>query len=114
MTPPRCHISVGTMFRIIHDIIYVRCYKKGQSIDSIQVLLRRSNLELGVCINDYQVISINNSPTSAEARFYLDVSQGIREIYYVRSNQLSSKILKIERKNLYPAGMIVLTGVSSH
>ena len=27
----RCHISVGTMFRIIRDIIYVKCHKKAST-----------------------------------------------------------------------------------
>ena len=38
ITPPtislmsvRCHISVGTMFRMIRDIIYVKCHKKAST-----------------------------------------------------------------------------------
>ena len=54
----RCHISVGTTVRIIRDIIHARCRKKDQYIDFIQLLLRRDDLELGVCTDDYQMISI--------------------------------------------------------
>ena len=54
----RCHISVGATFRIIRDTIHARCRKKGQYIDFIQLLLRREDLELGVCTDDYQMIRI--------------------------------------------------------
>ena len=55
----RCHISVGTTVRIIRDIIHGRCRKKkDQYIDFILLLLRRDDLELGVCTDDYQMISI--------------------------------------------------------
>ena len=61
------HISVSTTFRIIRDIFHGRCRKnKGQSIDFIQLLLRRDNLEFDVCTNDYQMINIRNYFTSDE------------------------------------------------
>ncbi|CAF3057606.1 unnamed protein product [Rotaria socialis] len=51
----RCHISVGTTFRTIRDIIHARCRQKGQYIDFIQLLLKRDDLELGVCTEYYQM-----------------------------------------------------------
>ena len=46
--------------------------------------------------------------------FYLDECQGIRDIYYVRSDQVSSETLRIERKNLHSIAAMVWAGVSSH
>ena len=54
----RCHISVGTTV-VSFVILSMRdVVKKGQYIDFIQLLLRRDDLELGVCTDDYQMISI--------------------------------------------------------
>ncbi|CAM4885265.1 unnamed protein product [Rotaria socialis] len=55
-----------------------------------------------------------NYLTTDEAWFYLDASQGTRDIYYVRSNQLPAEIKKIEQNDLHPVAVMLWAGVSSH
>ena len=51
---------------------------------------------------------------SNEALFYLDASKNIRDIYYVRSNQLLSEILKIKQNDLHLVVVMIWAAVSSH
>ena len=42
------------------------------------------------------------------------MSQGVRDIYYVRSNELPEEVKKIERNNLHPVAVLLWAGVSTH
>ena len=33
----RCHINIGTMLRIIRDVIHARCLKKGASASTLSI-----------------------------------------------------------------------------
>ena len=88
---PRCHISVGTMFRIIRDIIHARCHKRRPVPRFYLAIIKRRSRAWRMhrrLSND----KYKNYLTSDEAWFYLDASQGIKDIYYVRSTQLPSEI----------------------
>ncbi|CAM2722326.1 unnamed protein product [Rotaria socialis] len=65
----------------------------------------------------YRILSnvkYKNYLTTDESWLYLDASQGTRDIYYVRSNQLPAEIKKIEQNDLHPVAVMVWAGVSSH
>ena len=48
-----------------------------------------------------------NDVTSDEAWFYLGASQGVRDVYSVRSNQLPQEVKKIEQNDLHPVAVLV-------
>ncbi|CAF4166284.1 unnamed protein product [Rotaria sordida] len=84
----RCHIGVGTTFRIIRDVIHAKCRKK-RPVHRLYLAViekRRSRawrMYRRLCYGRYK-----NYVTTDEAWFYLDSSQGVRDIYYVRSNEI--------------------------
>ena len=99
LTAARCHISVGTTFRIIRDVIHAKCRKK-RSVHRLYPTViekRRSRawrMYRRLCNGKYK-----NYVTTDEAWFYLDASQGVRDIYYVRSNGIPEEVKKIERND---------------
>jgi len=48
-----------------------------------------------------------NYVTINEAWFYLDASQGVRDIYYVRGNELPDEVKRIQRNDLHPIAVRV-------
>ena len=90
----RCHISVGTTFRTIRDIIHARCRKKRSVHRLYPAIIEKRRSRAWRMYRRLSNDKYKNYPTSDEAWFYLDASQGIRDIYYVRSTQLPSEILK--------------------
>ena len=110
----RCHISVGTTLRIIRDIIHARCGKKRPSHRHYLSIIEKRQSRAWLMYRRLSNDKYKNYLTNDEAWFYLDASQSIRDIYYVRSNQLPSEILKTERKDLHPVADIVWGGVKSH
>jgi hypothetical protein len=54
-----------------------------------------------------------NYVTTDEAWFYLDASQGVRDIYYVRSNELPAEVKKAQQNDLHPVAVMVWAGVSA-
>ena len=92
LMPARCHISVGTKFRIIRDIIHARCRKKRPVHRLYTAIIEKRRCRAW---RMYRLLSNDKYKsyfTSDEAWFYLDASQGIRDIYYVRSTQLPLEI----------------------
>ena len=90
----RCHISVGTTFRTIRDIIHAR-YRKKRSVHRLYpAIIEKRQSRAWRLYRRLSNDKYKNYLTSNEAWFYLDASQGIRDIYYVRSTQLPSEILK--------------------
>jgi len=49
--------------------------------------------------------------TTDEAWFYLDASQGVRDIYYVRSNELPDEVRTIQQNELHPVAVNIWAGV---
>ena len=90
----RCHISVGTTVRIIRDIIHARCRKKRPVHRLYPAIIEKRRSRAWRMYRRLSNDKYKNYLTSDEAWFYLDASQGIRDIYYVRSTQLPSEILK--------------------
>ena len=110
----RCHISVGTTFRTIRDVIHAKCRKKRpvHRLYPAVIEKRRSRawgMYRRLCNEKYK-----NYVTTDEAWFYLDASQGVRDIYYVRSNGIPEEVKKIERNDLHPVAVLVWAGVSAH
>ena len=88
----RCHISVGPTFRIIGDIIHARCRKKRPVHRLYPAIIEKRRSRVWRMYRRLSNDKYKNYLTSDEACFYLDASQGIRDIYYVRSIQLPSEI----------------------
>ena len=110
----RCHISVGTTVSIIRDIIHVRCRKKRPVHRLYPAIIEKRRSRAWRMYRRLSNDKYKNYLTSDEAWFYLDASQGIRDIYYVRSTQLPSEIKKFEQNDLHPVAVMVWAGVSSH
>ncbi|CAM4898398.1 unnamed protein product [Rotaria socialis] len=55
-----------------------------------------------------------NDVATNESWFYFDASQGVRDIYYVRSDGLSEEVNKIARNYLHPVAVLVWVDVSTH
>ncbi|CAF4792820.1 unnamed protein product, partial [Rotaria sp. Silwood2] len=98
----RCNISVGTAVSIFRDIIHAK-YGKKRPVHRLYPAViekRRSRLwhmYRRLCNEKYK-----SYVTTDEAWFYFDASQGVRDIYYVRSNGLPEEVKKIERNDLHP------------
>ncbi|CAF3321268.1 unnamed protein product [Rotaria sp. Silwood2] len=110
----RCNISVGTAVSIIRDIIHAKCRKKRpvHRLYPAVIEKRRSRawrMYRRLCNEKYK-----NYVTTDEAWFYLDASQGVRDIYYVRSDGLPEEVKKIERNDLHPVAVLVWACVSTH
>ena len=88
----RCHISVGTTVRIICDIIHARCRKKRPVHRLYPAIIEKRRSRAWRMYRRLSDDKYKNYLTSDEAWFYLGASQGIRDIYYVRSTQLPSEI----------------------
>ncbi|CAF4549011.1 unnamed protein product [Rotaria sp. Silwood2] len=86
----RCNISVGTAVSIIRHIIHAKYGSR------LWHMYRR------LCNEKYK-----SYLTTDEAWFYFDASQGVRDIYYVRSNGLPEEVKKIERNDLHPVAVLV-------
>ncbi|CAF3273033.1 unnamed protein product [Rotaria sp. Silwood2] len=103
----RCNISVGTAVSIIRDIIHAKYGKKRpvHRLYPVVIEKRRSRLwhmYRRLCNEKYK-----SYVTTDEAWFYFDASQGVRDIYYVRSNGLPEEVKKIERNDLHPVAVLV-------
>jgi hypothetical protein len=102
-----CHISVGTTVRIIREIIGAKCRKKRpvHCLHSSVIEKRRSRswqMYRRLCNGRYE-----NYVTTDEAWFYLDASQGLRDVYYVRSDGVPDEFRKIEKNNAHPVAVLV-------
>ena len=54
----RCHVSIGTIFHAIRNIIIAKYRKKEQRIVYIHLSSKSDDLELGVCAVDYAIEDI--------------------------------------------------------
>jgi hypothetical protein len=113
MMASRCAISVGTTVRIIREIIHAKCRKKRpvHRLYPGAIEKRRSRswrMYRRLCNERWR-----NYVTTDEAWFYLDASQGVRDVYYIRSDGLPEEIRKIERNELHPVSVLVWAGVSA-
>ena len=88
----RCHISIGTTFHIIRDIIRAGCRKKRPVRRLYSAIIEKRRSRAWRMYRELSNEKYKNYLSSDEAWFYLDASQGIRDIYYVRSSQLPSEI----------------------
>ncbi|CAF4071861.1 unnamed protein product [Rotaria sp. Silwood1] len=52
-----------------------------------------------------------NYVSTDEAWFYLDASQGARDIYYVRSNEVPDEVKKIQKNDSHPVAVMIWAGV---
>ncbi|CAF3866485.1 unnamed protein product [Rotaria sordida] len=107
----RCNISVGTVINVIHNIIHAKCLKKRSvhQLNPTAIDKRRSRawrMYLRLFNEKYK-----NYITTDEAWFYLDVSQGVQDICYVRSKELPDEIKIIQRNVLHPVAVMVWAGV---
>ncbi|CAF2530867.1 unnamed protein product [Rotaria sp. Silwood2] len=103
----RCSISVGTAVSIIRDIIHATHGKKRpvHRLYPAVIEKRRSRvwrMYRRLCNEKYR-----SYVTTDEAWFYLNASQDVRDIYYVRSDGLPEEVKKIERNDLYPVAVLV-------
>ncbi|CAF1526814.1 unnamed protein product, partial [Rotaria sordida] len=103
----RCNISIGAVFKIIRDVIHAKCRKK-RPVHRLYLAVIENRRTRGwrmyhrLCNERYK-----NYVTTDEAWFYLDASQDIRDIYYVRSNELPDEVKKIQQNDLHPVAIMV-------
>jgi len=107
----RCNISYGTVINVIRDVIRAKCLKKKpvHQLNPAVIEKRRSRawrMYLRLCNDKYK-----NYVTTDEAWFYLDASQGARDIYYVRSNEVPDEVKKIQKNDSHPVAVMVWAGV---
>ncbi|CAF4500628.1 unnamed protein product, partial [Rotaria socialis] len=110
----RCHISVGATFLTIRDIIHQNVIKKRPVHRLYPAITEKRPSRAWRMYRRLSNEKNKNYLTTDEAWFYLDASQGTRDIYYVRSNQLPAEIKKIEQNDLHPVAVMLRAGVSSH
>ncbi|CAF4502634.1 unnamed protein product [Rotaria sp. Silwood2] len=85
----RCNISVDTAVSIIRDIIHAK-YGQNRPVHRLYPVViekRRSGVW-----RMYRRLCNENDVTTDEPWFYLDASQGVRDIYYVRSDELPEEV----------------------
>lgn len=107
----RCNISTGTVVNVIRDVIHAKCLKKRtvHQLNSAVIEKRRCRAwRMYLRLNNEKY---KNYVTTDEAWFYLDASQGVRDVYYVRSNDLPDEIKIIQRNDLHPVAVMVWAGV---
>ena len=110
----KCDVSVGAVFKIIRDVIHAKCRKKKPVHRLYPAVIEKRRTRAWrmyrrLCNERYK-----NYVTTDEAWFYLDGSQGVREIYYVRSNEVPEEVKKIQENDSHPVAIMVWAGVSAH
>lgn len=106
-------ISVGTVNRVINDVIKAKLRKKSRvhqlSLRQIENRRKRSwQLYLKLAAGRWK-----NIVTTDEAMFYLGGSYGQRRVCYVRNGEKASDKLKFMKRDDFAPGFMVWAGVCS-